>query len=344
MLKKVLYAIVIIAVIFVVASQFLPRYVHVERSIQIDRPAATVFTVLNSYHNFLAWSSWSARDPDARYEVSGPAAGVGARLSWSGDPRLVGSGWQEIVASEPYRRVAMHLDFDQQGAAESYFAIEEKGRGVNLTWGFDTDLLEGQSLLSGVLARYFGLFFDRWIGADYETGLARLKAFVESLPEADFAGLDVEVMNVEPQDILYVRIDDPADAPELEARLGAAYRAISSFMAANGIERAGKPLTITRVGGRAGMSLEAAVPVVQPEVEADGLVRLGHTPGGRAVRVAHRGPHATKGRTYDALAAWMAAHGLREGRVTWEQYVSDPAGTPPDELLTYIYALLADAG
>jgi effector-binding domain-containing protein len=29
--------------------------------------------------------------------------------------------------------------------------------------------------------------------------------------------------------------------------------------------------------------------------------------------------------------------------VSWEQYVSDPAQTPPKELLTHIYALLADA-
>lgn len=344
MLKKVLYAIVIAVIAFLVIGVFLPRHVHVERSVAIDRPAATVFTVLNGYTHFLAWSPWSARDSGARYERSGPATGVGARLNWSGDPRLVGSGWQEIVASEPYRRVAMHLDFEQQGTAETYFLIEEAEPGVRLTWGFDTDLLAGQSLLGGVLARYFGLFFDRWIGADYENGLARLKAYVESLPPADFASLDVDVVRVEPQDILFVRIDDLPDSLDLDARLGTAYRAISGFMTANGIERAGQPLTLTRAAGDHGLSLEAAVPVLPTAVEAAGLVRVGRTPGGRAVRAAHRGPHAALGQTYDELAAWIAAHALEEGPATWEEYVSDPAETPPDELLTYIYALLADAG
>ena len=342
MLKKVLYTIVITVVAFLAIGVFLPRHVHVERSIAIDRPAATVFTVLNGYTHFLAWSPWSARDPDARYERSGPVTGVGARLTWSGDPRLVGTGWQEIVAAEPYHRVAMHLDFEQQGAAETYFLIEEAGRAVRLTWGFDTDLLEGQGLLGGILARYFGLFFDRWIGADYEHGLARLKAYAESLPAADFAGLDVAIVNAEARDILFVRIDDLAGSVDLDTRLGTAWRAISGFMAANGIERAGQPLTLTRAGGDNGLSLEAAIPVAPVAVEAAGPVRAGRTPGGRAVRAAHHGPHAALGRTYGQLAAWMAAHGLEEGPVTWEEYVSDPAGTPPDKLVTYIYALLAD--
>jgi len=36
----------------------------------------------------------------------------------------------------------------------------------------------------------------------------------------------------------------------------------------------------------------------------------------------------------------MAAHGLGEGRVSWEQYISDPAKTPPREAVTHIYFLI----
>ena len=343
MLRKVLYAIVIAIISFVAVGFLLPRYVHVERSIAIDRPAATVFTILNSYRNFLAWAPWTARDPDARYELSGPASGVGARLSWSGDPRLVGTGWQEIVASDPYRRVAMNLHFDQQGTAQSYFDITAAGQGIQLTWGFDTDLLEGQGLYGGLLARYFGLFFDRWIGSDYEKGLARLKALVESLPPADFADLEVAVVEVEAREILYVLIDDLPDSLDLETRVATAYREISRVMATEGLERAGHPLTITRARPGQGIALTAAIPVLSADIEAVGMVQAGPFPGGRAVRAAHRGPNAALGLTYEKLAAWMAAHGLEEGRVSWEEYVSDPAETPAGELQTLLYVLLPDA-
>ena len=212
-----------------------------------------------------------------------------------------------------------------------------------MTWGFDADLLEGQTLYGGLLARYFGLFFDRWIGSDYEAGLDRLKALVESLPPADFADLQVAIVAVDPQEILYVRIDDLPDSLDLETRLATAFREISRLMASGALERAGHPLTITRARDGQGLALEAAVPVQNSGMVPTELVRVGHSPGGRAVRVAHRGPHADLGLTYGKLAAWMAAHGLEEGPVFWEEYVSDPAETAAGELLTHIYVLLTDA-
>ena len=343
MLKKVFYSIVSIVLVSISVGFFLPREIHVERSIAIDRPAATVFTVLNSYRHFEAWSPWASRDPSARYVLSGPASGVGARLSWSGDPRLTGTGWQEIVSSDPFRRIVMQLDFEHQGVAESYFSIDEAGQGVRLTWAFDTDLLEGQSWFGGLLARYFGLFFDRWVGADYEVGLARLEAFVEALPPADFADLDVAIVDVEPQEILYVRLDDMPESVALEERLAAAYREISGFMASHGIEMAGEPLTITRGNAGAGISLEAAVPAIATSAEPAGHVRIGRSLGGRAVRAVHHASRGNTASTYEKLAAWLAAHGLGEGRMSWEQYVSEPARTPPEERVTHIYVLLADA-
>ena len=55
------------------------------------------------------------------------------------------------------------------------------------------------------------------------------------------------------------------------------------------------------------------------------------------MRIIHRGPYESMGVTYDRLAAYMAAHGLREGRVSWEQYISDPGVTAPSDLVTHVY-------
>jgi len=92
MFIKVLYAVVIAMLIFIVTALFLPKTVHVERSIEIDRPASTLFTLLNSFSTFSAWSPWSERDSGIVYQYSGPASGTGARMDWSGDPRLSGRG------------------------------------------------------------------------------------------------------------------------------------------------------------------------------------------------------------------------------------------------------------
>jgi len=346
MFNKVIYSIVIAAFIFISIGLFLPSKVHVERQIDIQRPAVTVFTVVNSYRSFQSWSPWSERDPNAIYEFSGPEQGRGARMGWSGDPRLVGSGWQEITESLPNSLVRMQLEFEGQGRAESYFLVHETVDGVVLTWGLDTDLSEGQGWFGGLLARYFGLFFDSWIGSDYETGLARLKALLESLPAADFSDLEVEPVEVEPQPILYVSNSVTDGSQDLGNNLAAAYREISAFMKAHGIEMAAQPLAITRIHDDDGYEVEAAIPVRSEDsdrlqgIGISGRVRVGQSPAGRALRVIHHGPYTQMAPSYEKLSAWLAAHGLPEGRISWEQYISDPGDTADSDLVTHIYYLL----
>lgn len=341
MFNKVLYSIVISVVIFFSIGLFLPDDVHVERRIVIQRPAVTVFTVVNSYNRFQSWSPWAQRDPGAVYEFSGPERGRGAKMSWIGDPRRVGSGWQEITESLPNSLVRMHLEFIGQGSADSYFQLDETPDGVVLTWGFDTDLSEGQGWFGGLLARYFGLFFDSWIGSDYETGLARLKTLLESMPAADFSDLVVEFIEAEAQPILYVSTSVKDGSNDLAA----AYQEISAFMKERGIGMAAQPLAITRIDNGNRYEVDAAIPVGLEDFEglgvgASGRVRVGRSPAGPALRLVHHGPYALMAPNYEKLSAWMAAHGVPEGRVSWEQYISDPGETAAKDLVTHIYYLL----
>ena len=340
MFIKILYAVVIALVIFIVTGLFLPRTVHVERSIEIDRPDSTLFTLLSSFATFSTWSPWSERDPSIIYQYSGPASGTGARMNWSGDPRLSGSGWQEIIESKPSSLVRMQLEFDQQGRANSYFQIDPSASGALVTWGFDTNLVEGQGFFGSLLARYFGLFFDRWIGDDYEQGLVRLKAFTESLPATDFSGLEVEIVEAEPLDILYIVTDSRSEAGGVAASLAVAYQEITSFMAEHSIEIQAQPMAITRSWDARDYEFDAAIPVSITDVELSGNVRAGKSPSGRAVRVVHRGPYDRMSPSYEKLSAYMAVHGLKEGRVSWEHYISDPGQTPADEIITHIYFLI----
>jgi len=307
----------------------------------IERPASTVFTLVNGFETVKTWSPWLARDPLATFEFSGPASGVGARMEWRGDPRLSGNGYQEIIESKPWSLVRNRVNLDQQGEATTYFSIEPAVGGVTVTWGFDSDLTVGQSFMSGLLVRYFGLLFDRWIGSDYELGLSGLKAFAESLPNVDFSDLDVEITEVEPVDILYIQnsgSQDPADIAEVLAK---AFREISAFIAMNDVTIAAQPMAITHAGSENGYAFDAAIPIVDKDMTLSGNIRLGNTPAGRAIRAVHRGPYDQMVPVYEKLSAYMGAHGLREGPVSWEQYISDPGETPSEDLITHIYFLLA---
>ena len=112
-MKKVAFIVLFLLAAFVATGYLLPKQVHIERSITVDRPASMMFELLNSYRYFNEWSPWAGRDPNAEFVISGPGSGVGARMSWIGEPNLVGSGWQEIVASKPFEQIDIKLDFDK---------------------------------------------------------------------------------------------------------------------------------------------------------------------------------------------------------------------------------------
>ena len=111
-------------------------------------------------------------------------------------------------------------------------------------------------------------------------------------------------------------------------------------MAEHSIEIQAQPMAITRSWDARDYEFDAAIPVLTTDVELSGNVRAGKSPSGRAVRVVHRGPYDRMSPSYEKLSAYMAVHGLKEGRVSWEHYISDPGQTPADEIITHIYFLI----
>lgn len=334
MVKKIALALVVIVVALAGIGLLLPRRPHVERSIVIAAPRATVFTLVNGFGSFNKWSPWAARDPQAQYAYEGPAAGIGAKMSWTGDPKKVGSGSQEITASVPYERVTTRLDFGAQGNATAQFTLTPEGDAIRVTWGFDADL--GMN----PVGRYFGLMFDGLIGPDYERGLAGLKTLAESLPKTDFAGLEVQEAQVAPVTVAFITATSARDEQAIASAVGGAFRQVTLFMSARGLKQAAAPITINTRWDDAGYEFDAAIPVdraPQREVPAASAVKIKETYAGKALKVVHIGAYRDMPANYDRLTAYMAAAGYDPAGPPWDEYVTDPANTPEADLVTNIY-------
>jgi uncharacterized protein YndB with AHSA1/START domain len=161
-------------VVLLVVSFLLPSTTRVERSVTIDASPIQVFVYLNDYRHFNQWSPWYERDPNTQFEFSGPATGVGSRMQWQSDHRQVGAGAQEIVESEPARYLKVRLEFGDGAPAYADFRLTPLEAGTQVVWGFQ--MSHGWNPVS----RWFGLMMDRWIGPDYQAGLANLKQVVET--------------------------------------------------------------------------------------------------------------------------------------------------------------------
>ncbi len=173
LIKRLLAAVIVIVLVLVAVAYVLPRNVTVERTASIDAPAEEIFPHLNSLQKSEAWSPWLDRDPAVQLTYDGPEMGVGNKLTWASEHPQVGNGTSEIVESVENESVKMALDFGPMGTADAWLTLAAAGEATDVTWGFTTDL--GMN----PMARWMGLMMDRWVGADYEDGLGKLKTLVE---------------------------------------------------------------------------------------------------------------------------------------------------------------------
>jgi hypothetical protein len=177
MLRHIITAIVIAIIAIVGGAYLLPQIVHVERSTVIERPAATIFPYINSLKRANEWSPWTDIDPNVKITYSGAEFGVGSKMSWSGNDK-VGSGTEVITQSVWNRKIAVDLDFVGQGGCKAALTLTTQDHGTQVLWSVDVNVGNNP------IGRYMGLTIDKAIGADYERGLAKLKALVEKAPEA----------------------------------------------------------------------------------------------------------------------------------------------------------------
>ena len=331
-LTKFIYSIGGIILALAVVGLFLPSRAIVERGTMIDANRATVFALLNDFHQVEKWSPWFDDDPNARIEFFGPRRGVGATLVWDGG--IIGQGSQIITESVPYSRVVTVVDLIDQGRADVVFVVLGTAAGTEVIWSFSMDF--GFNLVG----RYFGLIMVGAVGDDYEAGLASLKSMAEGLPAADFSEVEIEHLVVEATDIAYLPTSSAPQATAMSEAMGRAYFDILGFIAENNLAEAGAPISIVREFSGSEIRFDAAIPIRgmgDRELQRDMSVKLGKTYEGPVIRVKHVGSYRLLGQTHDKIAAYLAALGIERNGDAWESYVSDPTRTHEAQLLTYVY-------
>lgn len=173
-LKILLVIVALIAVVCVIAA-FQPSTFRIERSITVAAAPAALFPRLNDLHQVHEWAPWKEKDPNCTYEFTGPAAGVGAAQSWSGNSD-VGAGKQTIVESRPNELVRLRLEFlkPMEGVCDATYSLKPSGHETVVTWS-----MTGENNFIGKL---FCLFMnqDKMVGGEFEKGLANLKRLAEA--------------------------------------------------------------------------------------------------------------------------------------------------------------------
>ncbi|MGY1894150.1 SRPBCC family protein [Nocardia gipuzkoensis] len=142
---------------------------EVVRSAVITAAPARVHGLINDFHEWVKWSPWEDLDPQLQRSYSGADSGVGARYAWSGN-RKAGAGSMEIIGSAD-REIGVRLEFLKPMKATNMvtFTLDPVETGTEVTWRMTGQ----QTGLMGFIGKIIPM--DRFIGRDFEKGLARLQ-------------------------------------------------------------------------------------------------------------------------------------------------------------------------
>ncbi len=174
MFKKILLALLVVLVVLVAVIAMQPADFTISRSTTVNAPPAAVFTQVNDFRKWEAWSPWLKMDPDTKVTFDGPSEGKGAKYAWVSEK--TGEGNMTIVESQPAERVMIDLIFVKPFKADNDvdFTFKPEGTGTAVTW-----TMTGKN---NFLGKAFGLFMDmdKMVGGDFEKGLAGIKSAAEA--------------------------------------------------------------------------------------------------------------------------------------------------------------------
>jgi len=176
LLKKIGLSLLGLVILLAAGSLFISSKLKVERSIEVAAPASAAFEQVNTLRNWEQWSPWHKIDEHMLLTYSGPDGGAGASYNWFSKHPDVGDGEFKIIKTEPYKQIDAQMKFGEEVATTSY-TFDETANGTRITWAMESEL--GMNPVN----KYFGLLFlDKYVGADFERGLANMKQIVEAKP------------------------------------------------------------------------------------------------------------------------------------------------------------------
>ena len=165
-------AILVAAVLIYAATR--PDSFRIERSTSIKALPEKIFPLINSFHQWEAWSPWEKVDPQIKRAYSGAEAGRGAIYAWQGN-KNIGHGRMEIIESMENSRLVIKIDFLKPFEAHNTveFTLEPQGETTKVTHAMFGP--------TPFISKVMGLFcnMERMVGPKFEEGLASVKALAE---------------------------------------------------------------------------------------------------------------------------------------------------------------------
>ncbi|MGZ3884877.1 MAG: SRPBCC family protein [Bacteroidia bacterium] len=315
-MKKVLYVILTVLILYFVLCLVGPSDAKAERSISVNAPAEAVKAALVDNKIFHEkWSPWTEKDPGMKVSYEGTAGQPGQKMSWESDKKEVGKGSMTIEAITA-DSVIQKLNFDGRGDARIYFVAKGESNTTNVTWGME--------MKTPFMMRAMMLFMnmDKMIGPDFEKGLGKLKTYVESTPAPKAeAAYDVKELNWEARNYFGTK-KTTVTMDKIGAFFGESFQKIGEAMGKAKLEMQSAPSGLYFSFDEKNMSAEMAAVIGLKTNELKGFEKY-EVPASKVLQVAYYGDYMKMQGAHEALKKYIAEKNLNYN-FSIEEYVTDP--------------------
>lgn len=332
-MKKILYVIIALAVLYFVLALFGPSKVVVERDININKPASVVREKLTDYKFFHdSWSPWTAKDPTMAVTYEGTPGQVGHFYTWKGNKDVREGSMKVIAIKEDTVKWELAFGNSKSPNAIVNLITKEKDGVTNVKWQMVMEI--------GFMGRTPMLFMnmDKMMAPDFESGLAHLKTSVEALSNSTSA---YEVKETEWPETYYVGSKtETVEFMKMGEFFGKNFQAISAELEKNKIRPVAPPMALYAGYDLPKMRADvAAVFKTEKEVALKGWESYKLKPS-KVLHVAYYGDYMKMQGAYNAIDKYAMDKGYTKN-MTIEEYVTDPMSEKDTaKWMTNIYCIL----
>jgi len=312
-LRIILIIIGVLVAIILIVPLFSPATAEVSAETEIALKPSDIFPGVASFSDREAWDPWVSQDSTAEVTIQSEKDFVGSTYAWKGEK--VGFGRMEVISVRDNEYIESSLWFGEvETPALVEWTFEELNGGTRVQWSFAQET-------AWPIERLGMMFGKIFLKQSFELGLANLKEYVESKPQAKSA---LGSIALETQEAMFAMVAEGSGTMEAMAQqLGDLYGLIYAEVEKQGLQVAGPAfIHYLDFDESTGFSNYLAGFMVDKSGTDGGEVRAAQYPELQVVQAMHTGPYEELKSSYEKMDQHVQSEGLEVTGEAFEFYVT----------------------
>ncbi|MFT5512410.1 MAG: effector-binding domain-containing protein [Bacteroidia bacterium] len=319
-LKVLGILLLVVVVIWLIASLILPKEMNVQVEETIEAPVSVVWGNLSTYEKADKWSPWYDIDPNMKVTFEGESGAVGSSMAWAGN-KDVGSGTMTITASDMENHTIGHNVKHDFGEGNSKIVLTESEGKTTVSMSY----VEKQGIPWNVMGALFGA--EKMMTGMFKKELGLLKGIAEEeaakVPEA----VVYTVEEVQREAGKYVGKKGVVNMADMKTYFDANMPVLGALCKDNMI---GAPAALYWTWDEENMQSEMTVAMPVDMEKAPEGYAFYEQPAGAYITVDYFGAYDEGMKApHEALSAYMESNNMTMAGAVMEEYMTDP-GTESD--------------